>query len=314
MPADPFVSYAQNGEDVVLRRVFRDIEDGRYIDVGAHDPVIDSVTHQLYERGWSGVNLEPVEQPFRALTARRTRDTNLQVAAGAEPGEATIHVVPDTGLSTLLEGTAKEYAGEGLSVEPRTVAVVTLDQVWDQHLKAQQVHLLKVDVEGAEEQVLAGLDLTRHRPWVLLLEATEPRSTEPAHQAWEPTVLAAGYDFCLFDGLSRWYLAQEHRELAAALSYPACVFDDYVLLRTVKELEELRARHADLLADATWQADHQRARAEHAEWQLSLVEQERDWLRGLHEQERARADAATLAAERALSTRIARRVRRSLPG
>ena len=40
------ISYAQNFEDVVLNRVFHDVKDGRYIDVGAYDPVIDSVTRR----------------------------------------------------------------------------------------------------------------------------------------------------------------------------------------------------------------------------------------------------------------------------
>ncbi len=39
----------------------------------------------------------------------------------------------------------------------------------------------------------------------------------------------AGYEFTLFDGLSRFYVAQEHsEELRSSLDYPACVLDDFV--------------------------------------------------------------------------------------
>ena len=86
-----------------------------------------------------------------------------------------------------------------------------------------------IDVEGAEAQALSGLDLQRWRPWVLVVEATRPNSTEPSHEAWERYLTEAGYSFCLFDGLSRFYVAAEHREaLEASLSYPACVFDHYI--------------------------------------------------------------------------------------
>ena len=54
------ISYPQNFEDAVLNRVFHDVENGRYIDVGAYDPVIDSVTKHFYDKGWTGVNIEPV--------------------------------------------------------------------------------------------------------------------------------------------------------------------------------------------------------------------------------------------------------------
>ena len=47
-----FVSYAQNFEDVILNRIFKDKESGFYIDVGAHHPIYDSVTKAFYERGW----------------------------------------------------------------------------------------------------------------------------------------------------------------------------------------------------------------------------------------------------------------------
>ena len=54
------ISYAQNFEDVILQRVFHTCDQGRYIDIGGYDPTIDSVTKHFYDRGWSGVNVEPV--------------------------------------------------------------------------------------------------------------------------------------------------------------------------------------------------------------------------------------------------------------
>ena len=59
-----FISYAQNFEDVILRRALKDIEKGFYVDVGAHDPVIDSVTKAFYDLGWRGINIEPVKEWF----------------------------------------------------------------------------------------------------------------------------------------------------------------------------------------------------------------------------------------------------------
>lgn len=70
----PMISYAQNAEDVVLRRVFADVGEGFYVDVGACVPVDDSVTFHFYERGWSGVNVEPDPRFAAELSAERTRD------------------------------------------------------------------------------------------------------------------------------------------------------------------------------------------------------------------------------------------------
>src|SRR5664279_1896466 len=57
--SDPFVSYAQNGEDVVLFRALGAVEGGRYVDVGANDPIFESVTYAFYLRGWSGITIDP---------------------------------------------------------------------------------------------------------------------------------------------------------------------------------------------------------------------------------------------------------------
>ena len=312
MPNGPFISYAQNAEDVVLGRALGHIVDGRYLDVGAFDPERDSVTRQLYVAGWRGLNLDPVPAYFAALQAGRPGDVNLQVAAGVAAGTLVFHVVRDTGLSTLRDDIALQHAEHGHQVDDLTVQVVTLDALIDEHFPDQDLHILKVDVEGAEADVLAGIDLVRHRPWVLLVEATAPQTTEPTHHDWEPALLARGYVFTLFDGLSRWYVAREHADdLGPALSYPACVLDEYVQVETARSL--LRADQAERKAelwraealehallerrlqiellditeeihearDAAYQLTLLQAKLDEAHWQAGLTEQEQAWLRGL---------------------------------
>ncbi|MFM8643651.1 MAG: FkbM family methyltransferase, partial [Phycisphaerales bacterium] len=93
------VSYAQNFEDVVLRRALGGRERGRYVDIGAYDPTVDSVTKHFYDHGWSGVNVEPVERFHRKFVAERPRDLNLNVAVGAAEGEIDFTEWGDSGLS-----------------------------------------------------------------------------------------------------------------------------------------------------------------------------------------------------------------------
>lgn len=60
---------------------------------------------------------------------------------------------------------------------------------------------------------------------MLCIEATKPNSRELAHHEWDPLVLAAGYQYVAFDGLNRWYVADEHAELAPAVRQPYNVLD-----------------------------------------------------------------------------------------
>ena len=231
VPDTEFVSYAQHGEDVVLWRALGSVTQGRYVEVGANHPTDLSITRAFYDRGWSGVTIDPV-QTFEALhREQRPRDTFVRAAVtDQDVTEIELNEFPGTGLSTLDAEVTARHDAAGREYRTTTVPARRLDAVLqDAGLAGSDIHFMTVDTEGAEPQVLASIDLTHWRPWVLVVESTVPLSSVESHAEWEPAVLAAGYTFCQFDGLSRWYVADEHAErLRAALSYPACPLDDYV--------------------------------------------------------------------------------------
>jgi FkbM family methyltransferase len=224
------ISYAQNGEDVVLDRAFEHSDTGFYVDVGASDPMVHSVTKHFYDLGWSGINIEPAEIAFQALGLDRPRDINLQCGVADEVGELTFHEFPPEliGCSTFSTELADDYSRRGWKPSSRTVRVTTLAAVWEEHVGEREVDFLKVDVEGNEREVVQGADFERFRPRVLVIEATIPGTPTPAHEEWEGRVLASGYRFTLFDGLNRFYVREEDADIAPRLAVPANVFDDYV--------------------------------------------------------------------------------------
>ena len=231
-----FVSYAQNYEDVMLARAFAGVERGFYVDVGAQDPRFDSVTKAFYDLGWHGINLEPVEHWHRKLVEERPRDINLCLAAGDHAGAIEFHETDESGLSTASAEFARRHREAGHALRTRQVPVDTLDAICRRH-DVREVHFLKVDVEGAEAEVLRGLDLARLRPWVILVEATEPNSRVSNHAQWEALVTDHDYRLVYQDGLNRFYLAREHEALAPAFAAPPNIFDDFVR----RELVDLQA-------------------------------------------------------------------------
>lgn len=227
-----FVSFAQNFEDVMLWRALGHVEHGFYIDVGAWSPELDSVTKAFYDRGWNGINVEPNPSLHAELAAARPRDVNLQLAITDANGMADFHPVaaPTTGLSTLDRTIAVDHAAHGRGgPAPFPVATRTLATICRDHVPpAADIHFLKIDAEGSEETIVRGADWERHRPWIVVVEATQPMSRTETHAAWEPMLARAGYTLAYRDGLNRFYVAKEHTELAAAFAYPPNVFDDFV--------------------------------------------------------------------------------------
>jgi FkbM family methyltransferase len=235
----PFVSYAQNFEDVMLRRALAGVDAGFYIDVGAQDPVADSVTRTFYESGWRGINIEPVAEWIVKLRRDRPRDINIQAAAGNENGEVWFYEVVGNGLSTTSEETARRHAETGLwEIREYAVAMRRLSDVCLEH-DVHEVHFMKVDVEGAERSVLEGLDLAAVRPWIVLVEATLPNTTIDLSETWEQLLTGRGYHHVWYDGLNRFYVADERAHLDTAFLTPPNIWDAFEmpLERRAAELE-----------------------------------------------------------------------------
>jgi FkbM family methyltransferase len=226
-----FISYAQNFEDVMLWRALKHVEKGFYVDVGAQDPVVDSVSLAFYEHGWRGVHIEPTLHFAEKLRQQRQDEVVIQAAVSATAGTMSFFEIPDTGLSTGDKEIAEQHRRQGLTIREIAVPCLTLTQALEPYSR-REIHWMKIDVEGYEAYVIEGWDAEKLKPWVVLIESTAPNSSIEVHQGWESLVLGKGYQFAYFDGLSRYYVSRDHSELLASFDRPPNVFDDFVLSGT----------------------------------------------------------------------------------
>jgi FkbM family methyltransferase len=232
------ICFTRNFEDVILQRVFSDLSNGTYIDVGASMPTHDSNTYGLYLKGWRGIAIDAL--PYQSSWQQaRPEDLFIQAALGDKDGEQTLHVFAEAKqVTTGSEEIVKHWETGGLQPSGTiTVPALTLNRVIAEHMPDHPVNLLSVDVEGMEFQVLKGLDLTVHRPWVIIVEATLPGCPVPNYEQWESCLLTADYLMAYFDGVNRFYLAREHSELLEHFGLPPNVWDDFTLFRQM-ELEQ----------------------------------------------------------------------------
>jgi len=302
-----FISYAQNCEDVMLWRALKDIRRGFYIDVGANDPETDSVTKAFYDRGWSGINIEPIESHYAALKAARERDINLQCAAGAAAGELEIWNSETRGWSTMDAEVVAIHERKGHAGSWQKVPVRTLTDICTEHAGGD-IHFLKIDVEGFEGDVLKGMDFDAYRPWVVVVEATVPDSQVENFSDWEGGLLNKAYECVYADGLNRFYLAREHGGLSGAFKYPPNVFDDFVCsghYAALIQVGEADARVARAEA-LTTQAEARLAQAENLVSQAEIRAEQVDILSKRLDVRAARAETRATQAE-ALAAQSERR-------
>lgn len=203
------VSYCANEEmeDIILYHVLRDVDDIFYIDIGSNDPFKGSVTKLLYDmKNAHGINVEPQRKLYEITVRERPRDINLCVAIGNTGGISKLFY--QGGLSTIVK---RNVWNEDCYSEE--IEIVTLKSVCEKYVKEyQNICFLKIDVEGAEKSVLEGCDFNRYRPWIIVIESTEPMTDIPNFMEWESILLSAGYHFVQMTGVNRYYVANEKRD------------------------------------------------------------------------------------------------------
>jgi FkbM family methyltransferase len=195
---DPFVNlaYSQDGEDMILRRLFEGRRIGFYIDIGAHHPFRFSNTCYFHRLGWRGINVDPNPEAIKALLRERPSDVNVCVGVSDAAGELAFHFFNEPALNTFDADLASERAripGYRL-LEIRRIAVRRLDDLLTEYLpRDQAIDFLSIDVEGMDLSVLRSSDWRRFRPRVLLVEAHERTVHAIEGDPINVFVAAAGY-------------------------------------------------------------------------------------------------------------------------
>ena len=254
MKQRPFVSYAQNFEDVMLHRALRHVTKGFYVDIGADHPTDLSVTKAFYERHWRGINVEPLASSHAHFVRERPGDVNMRVLAGNRTDHHTFYQFGDrdTGCSTIDPQVVALHASRGETpVREWVVPMTTVDDLCDRYAPPD-IHFLKVDVEGAEKLVFEGMTFQRHRPWVILAESTRPGTQASAHYDWEPLLTSREYSFVYADGLNRFYIANERANLRSAFAYPPNVFDGFELSGCRHQCGSRRRGLSRVLSRLSW--------------------------------------------------------------
>jgi FkbM family methyltransferase len=218
------VSYAQNFEDVMLWRALGHIERGLYIDLGAQDPVVDSVSLVFFNHGWHGIHVEPSARYAQSLRDQRPGDTVIQAAVADGNGVLSFFEIPDSGISTADPKIAEAHRARGFAAREIVVPRVRLSTIFE-ICEKRDIHWMKVDVEGYERNVLLSWGKSKARPWVVVIESTIPMTQIESHGSWESLLLRRGYEPIYFDGLNRYYVSDEKPELKAAFRAPPNVFD-----------------------------------------------------------------------------------------
>jgi FkbM family methyltransferase len=171
-------SYSQEGEDRVLLSLLfklhggKHLNDGFYVDVGAHHPYRFSNTCLFYKQGWHGINIDAMPGSMSAFQKHRHRDINLESGVGQKAEKLKFFVFNEPALNTFDENLAKARCNDVWHItSTMDMAVLPLSEILKKNVpKGQKIDFFSIDVEGADLDVLQSNDWEEYRPLVVLAE------------------------------------------------------------------------------------------------------------------------------------------------
>jgi len=195
-------SYSQMGEDLIIDKCLNFKKRGFYVDVGAGDPTRFSNTKRFYNRGWTGINIEPNPYSYGKLCLSRRNDVNLNVGIGTTKSKLPFYfILPET-LSTFSLKDKERVQSQGYRcLDEIKTPVFKLSEILKKYC-GKKIDFLSIDVEGYEFEVLKSNDWVKFRPEVICIETakhTSPLSKDQRRVSREEKAATekylAGFDY-----------------------------------------------------------------------------------------------------------------------
>lgn len=174
-------SYSQEGEDMILARLFEYQQNGFYVDVGAHHPHRFSNTYYFYKKGWRGINIDAMPGSMKLFNKIRSKDINIEKPVSDKREMLTYYAFNEPALNGFSkEISEKRNDGNNYFIKfTKEIETVTLEEILDKNLpKGKSIDFLSIDVEGLDFKVLKSINFNKYKPKVILIEALETYSND----------------------------------------------------------------------------------------------------------------------------------------
>lgn len=166
-------SYSQEGEDMILRRLFEKQKKGFYVDVGAHHPKRFSNTFFFYKNGWRGINIDAMPNSMCLFNKIRPRDINIEIPISDKKQKLKYYMFNEPALNTFSKEIAEKRADKNdyKIISEKEMETSTLEEIFKKYLPySQEIDFISIDVEGLDLQVLKSNNWKQFRPKFVLVE------------------------------------------------------------------------------------------------------------------------------------------------
>jgi FkbM family methyltransferase len=164
-------SYSISNVDLIIDRLFSNIDRGYYIDVGCNHPIKYNNTYLLHKRGWSGINIDLDKTSIDQFNKLRKNDHNVQALVGSfDDEEKEIYFYHErSAINTLSKKLAEKR-----STKPREIIkrnTISLNKIIENsRYKNKKINVMSIDIENHEYEVLKNFSFNKYKVDVIVTE------------------------------------------------------------------------------------------------------------------------------------------------
>ena len=198
----PSIHYGEFGEDIFINRIFKDIKIGRYVDVGCYHPFKGSLTAQLYKKGWNGINIDLSKSSIDLFNIVRKKDINLNLAISDFDGETNYYEnSPINQQNSLIKDNDNQ---KKIKIQCKRLSSILLENHYN------NFEYLNIDVEGSEQNVINGIDLSKYRPILITIENNNLHLKDYIESEIYNILIKNNYTFINKTGVTNFFLKNEY--------------------------------------------------------------------------------------------------------
>ena len=156
-------TYSQWGEDLVIEKYFQN-KIGKYVDIGCFHPIKYNNTLLLYEKGWTGINIDLNQTSIDLFNIVRKDDLNILACLSDKEEETVVYF--DNKFSALNS----IYKNNLNKFNIRDFKKIKVKTKIFSNLVKDNFDFLNIDCEGNDYKILRSIDLIKYNPKLICIE------------------------------------------------------------------------------------------------------------------------------------------------
>ena len=196
------------GEDIFIRRFFKNETKGIYVDIGCYHPVKGSLTYYLFKKGWKGLNVDLSKVSVDLFKISRPRDYNINAAVTDFDGDTSYYE-----SWAINQQNSLISENEKKKIKVKAYKLNTLLN----NFKISKVDYLNIDVEGNEFKVISSFDFEKFQPKLISIEQNIYNSEKLFDDKCHKLLLAKGYFLTSKIGVTCIYLDKKYEESISSI-------------------------------------------------------------------------------------------------